>query len=174
MKNALPVLIARTAFRAGSLRGLCLIKWNSGPQLVACFGDQWRADWFTCRWQRAGATQFVSKHGSVCVAVPVNAAINFPFQNAGLPFGPSDQWRKWDVAGGIKHLIVPSAILAKSNPAGGGRNVYSRARLSNRVVVNRETGTQVGTLCTCLPIYASAQGYFGLHIRIDYCRPPTA
>jgi len=113
MKNDTPILIARTAYRAGTLRGLCLVNWRNGPRLVACFGQQWRADWFTCRWQSEGAAQFVSAAGSFCVAVPVNSAINFPFQNAGLAFGPSDQWRKWDVTGGMKKFNLVVRSIAK-------------------------------------------------------------
>ncbi len=113
MKNDTPVKIARSAFRCGSLRGLCLVNSQRGPQLVACFGEQWRADWFTCRWQKEGATQFVSPSGSFCVSIPVTSAVNFPFQNAGLAFGPADQWRKWAVAGGVKNFNVTVRSLSK-------------------------------------------------------------
>jgi len=99
-----PIVLARSAFRAGSLVGLCLVKWNSQPHFVCCFKEQWRADWFALRWQQATPSQFTSKHGSFCVAIPVAPYIKFPFQNAGLSFGPSGQWRQWAVGGGVKEF----------------------------------------------------------------------
>lgn len=105
MFKVAPIRLARSAFRAGSLRELCLIKWKGTPHFVACFSEQWRAIWFALRWQRDGACEFVSKEGGMyCVAVPVTETIHFPFQNAGISFGPSGQWRKWAVNGGVNEF----------------------------------------------------------------------
>ena len=115
MKNDTPLKIARSAFRAGSLRELYLINWRGGPKLVACFREDWRAIWFSLRWQSAGACDFISKNGLFCVAVPVVGAINFPFQpGAGLEVGPSGQWRKFTVDSGIKGFAFTLRSLSKN------------------------------------------------------------